>query len=151
MKLRVAALLLALVALAGVARADIANEREVVQGMAFYLGIVPSELVRDAPSGHGERSMHGGTPAGAGQFHVMVAVFDATTGERVTDASIEAHVEVSGANGSDKALEPMLIVDALAYGNFFALPEKGPFAVVLQVSRPGLTRPVVVRFEHAHR
>lgn len=151
MKLRVAALLLALLALAGAARADVANEKKVVQGMTFYLGIVPSELVRDAPSGHGERSMHGGTPARPGRYHVMVAVFDAATGERVTDASIEARVAVPGANGQVEALEPMLIVDDLTYGNFFALPAKGPFAVVLRVSRPGLAHPVVVRFEHAHR
>lgn len=151
MRLKAAALVLALAALAGAARADIANEKKVVQGMAFYLGIVPSELVRGAPSGHGERAMHGGTPARPGQYHVMVAVFDAVTGERVTDASIEARVEVPGAHGREMALEPMLVVDDLTYGNFFALPAKGPFAVVLRVSRPGLTRPVVVRFERAHR
>jgi len=151
LKLRAAALVLALVALAGAARADISNEKKVMQGMAFYLGIVPSELVLGAPSGHEERSMHGGTPARPGQYHIMVAVFDAATGERVTDARIEARVEVPGVKGQDKALEPMLIVDALTYGNFFKLPAKVPFTVLLQVSRPGLTRAVVVRFEPAHR
>ncbi len=142
--------LLALAAAAAAARADIANQKEVVQGMAFYLGIVPSELVRGDPSGHGERDMHGGAPA-PGQFYVRVAIFDAASGKRITDARVTARVESRGVSGKDRALEPMLIVDALAYGNFFAIPAKGPFAVVLHVSRPGLLRPVQVRFAHSHR
>lgn len=131
--------------------ADIANEKAVVEGMTFYLGIVPSELVLGHPQGHSEREMHGGPPAGAGEYHVMIAIFDAKTGKRITDAVVKASVESLGLGGQEKPLEPMPIAGALTYGNYFRMAGTGPYTITLRVSRPGLQRPVAVRFEHSHR
>lgn len=133
------------------ARADIVNEQKVVEGLAFYLGIVPAEIVRGHPSGHEERGMHGGPPSHAGQYHVMVAIFDAASGKRVTDASVKARVESVGLGGQERALEAMPVAGAMTYGNYFGMVGNGPFRIILQVVRPGMTAPIEVRFEHTHR
>jgi hypothetical protein len=39
-------------------------------GLAVYIGVVPAELVKGHPSQHAEKTMHGGAPKGAHQYHV---------------------------------------------------------------------------------
>lgn len=143
-------LLLALAVPVRAAGAEIANDRKVVEGMAFYLGVMPTELVRGHPTGHTEREMHGGPPSRAWDYHVMVAIFDAATGERITDAKVEALVETPGLGGQKRPLERMQIAGTLTYGNYFRMGGSGPFPIVLQVSRPGLPT-AEVRFDHRHR
>jgi hypothetical protein len=36
--------------------------------------------------------MHGGGPAGRNEYHTVVAIFDAATSERVSDATVRANV-----------------------------------------------------------
>lgn len=148
--IRLAALALALSG--GPALADLVNESRQAGGMTFYLGVVPAEIVQGHPPGHAERDMHKGPPSGASKYHVMVAIFDAKTGERVTDAEVRARVESVGLmQGQEKALEPMPIANAVTYGNFFDMSGRGTFRINLRVRRPGKDRPVEVRFEHVHR
>ena len=139
------------VAISPVALADIVNESRQVAGMTLHLGIVPAEIVRQHPRGHVERDMHKGTPSGRSEYHVMVAIFDAKSGVRITDAAVMARVEGIGLSGQEKRLEPMSIAGAMTYGNFFDMSGKGTFRIVLQVQRSGETRATEVRFEHAHR
>ena len=153
---RVAALLHALCLLALAVPlavlADLVNERREVAGIRFHFGIVPAEIVQKHQPGHPEREMHKGAPSGRSQYHVMVAIFDAKSGARITDAEVKARVEgVGPMSGQEKALEPMLVADAMTYGNFFDVPGKASFRVVLEVRRPEQPGAAVVRFEHKHR
>jgi hypothetical protein len=134
------------------ALADLLNQTRQVAGMRFHFGIVPAEIVQKHQPGHPEREMHKGAPSGSSQYHVMVAIFDAKSGARITDAAVKARVESVGPmSGQDKPLEPMLIADAMTYGNFFDMAGKEAFRIVLEVRRPGEPGAAIVRFEHKHR
>ena len=143
--------LLALAAPMETAVADFANESKVVNGMAFYLGVMPAQIVRGHPLGHTESEMHGGPPSGSAEYHVMVAIFDAATGKRVTDARVEARVQSLGLGGQEKVLQRMPIAGALTYGNYFTMAGSGPFWIILRVSRPSLPSALEIRFEHRHQ
>jgi hypothetical protein len=115
------------------------------------LGIVPAETIRARPEDYAEFKMHGGVPSGKSMYHVMVAVFDANTGLRVTDAQVRARVEDVGLTSEEKKLEPMQIAGALTYGNFFRMAGQGTFRITVQIRRPGATRAIEMQFEHRHR
>jgi hypothetical protein len=118
---------------------------KVVDGVSIYLGVVPAEIVRGHPKEHPEGAMHGGAPAGGEQYHVMVALFDAKTGQRINDAQVTAKVA-----DVEKKLEVMNIANAITYGNFFPMSGRGPFRIVVQIRKPGEPRIVEALFEHKH-
>ena len=110
--------------------------RQVVDGVAVYFGIVPAELVRGHPPEHPEGQMHGGVPVG--ENHIMVALFDDKTGERITRAEITATITGPGNFKAEKKLEPMIIAGAASYGNYFAMPGSGPYRIALRIRMPGI-------------
>ena len=120
-------------------------------GLAVYLGVLPAAMIQGHPRGHPEEAMHGGVPSGRHAYHVMAAVFDAATGERVEDAVVEARVAEPGLAGVTRRLEPMLIADTVTYGNYFQLSGDGPYRIDLSITRPGLARPITVEFTNEHR
>jgi hypothetical protein len=134
----------------GAAAASSSDDSKTVGGIKFYLGILPSAMVLGHPTEHAESSMHGGSSARAGQYHIVVALFDASTEQRISDAQVAARVTPLGMSGEEKALESMPIGAAPSYGNFFNMPGKGPFRIVIQVRRPGVTGKVDAVFEHRH-
>ena len=136
--------------LTGPARADSGGDSKTVGNVVIYLGLLPAEMIRGHPAQHPETSMHGGRPAGTYEYHVIVALFDARSGARITKADVSARVSEIGLAGEQKRLEPMEIAGALTYGNFFRMAGNGPFEITLRVSRPGTMRPIEVRFEHRH-
>jgi hypothetical protein len=143
--------LVALVLLPSVAFADEANETKSAAGLTVDLGIVPAETIRSRPKEYAEWQMHGGVPSGRSMYHVMVAIFDAKTGARVTDAQVRARVEEVGLTREEKTLEPMQVANALTYGNFFRMAGSGTFRITVQIRQPGTTRAVEMQFQHKHR
>lgn len=121
---------------------------KVIDGIAIYLGVVPCELI------HGpERQMHGGVPKILHCHHVMVALFDNTSGKRIENAKVTARVRepgVSGVSGVMKALEPMPIAGSMTYGNFFPIPAAGEFLIDVKISRPGSSRMIETEFKREH-
>jgi hypothetical protein len=110
-------------------------------GLAVYLGVLPAAMI------HGpEKAMHGGVPSGRRSYHIVVAVFDATTGARVKDAVVEARVAELGFAGITRQLEPMLIADTVTYGNYFELSGEANYRIYLSITRPGSAVPVRVEF-----
>ena len=148
--LRRLAWLLALSLFSGAAMAN-DNLTKVVDGVTIYIGILPAEMIRGHPKEHPEGSMHGGVPRGGEQYHVMVALFDAKTGERINDADVKASVAGVGAKGWPVKLEPMNIANTITYGNYFNMSGYGPFRIDLQIRRPNATRVIEARFEHKHQ
>lgn len=148
-KLRCAFVLL-LSLFAVTAMAD-SSRSKVVDGVTIYLGIVPAEIMRGHPKEHPEGTMHGGVSRGGEQYHVMVALFDAKTGQRIDDAEIKAKVSASFFGGEEKKLESMNIADTITYGNYFQMSGHGPFRISLQIRRPNAARVVEAQFEHKHQ
>lgn len=125
-------------ALLGVAFSVPAAERgyrQVVDGIAVYFGIMPAQLVRGHPPEHPEGQMHGGAPAG--ENHLLVALFNAQTGARVTDAEVHATITGPGRYKAEKRLEPMVIAGSLSYGNYFYMTGPGPYRIALRIRLPG--------------
>jgi hypothetical protein len=120
-------------------------------GVTVYLGVVPAEIVKGLPAtGTREQPMHGGVPKGPHEYHFVAAVFDATSGARISDADVTAEVAGLGLSGSKKRLEPMQIAGTTTYGGFFDLPGFDLYNVKLSVQRAD-TRPAVLEFKYDHR
>lgn len=132
-----AAIVLPAAALLGAPSAALAegNVRN-VGGFAIYLGVLPAQMVLGHAREHPEQKMHRGVPAGRGQQHVVVAVFDSSSGARIDDAIVTATVTEPGFAHIEKQLEPMPIAGAMSYGNYFPMPAKGPYRVDVRVVRP---------------
>ena len=139
-----------LVLIAGASLAGDLGRYKVVDEIGIYLGVVPTDLIANHPMEHTESTMHGGVPLGEHHHHVMVALFDAKTGERIADADVKANVREVGLGGKVKKLEPMTIAGALTYGNYFELRYRARYHISVQVRRPGSPRVIEARLEYEH-
>lgn len=118
--------------------------------LEVFYGVIPAEAILGHPPDHPERKMHEGVPRGAGQHHLIVSVFDARTRQRVTDASVRASVTEPGLAPQRKTLEAMTIAGAITWGNYFRMSGAGPYRIEIEITRPGLSRPVKTAFEYSH-
>ncbi len=110
-----------------------ADPNKVVDGVAIYLGVLPAEMILGYTKGQSEATMHGGVPQGKNRYHVMVALFDATTGKRITSAQVKATVAQVGMGGEIKPLEPMRIANTESFGNWFTMPGNGVYRIHLEI------------------
>ena len=138
------------VLIAGVSLAGDLGRYKVADGIGIYLGVMPTDLIADHPLEHTEGTMHGAVPLGEHHHHVMVALFESKTDERITDAEVKANVREVGLAGQVKELEPMTIAGALTYGNYFELRYCARYLISIQVRRPELARVIETRFEYNH-
>lgn len=112
-----------------------AEQKLTVDDTEVYYGIVPAEIVKkhpdkDSSSMHGKRTRQN-------YRHLVVALFDAKSGERVSDASVAATVTPLGLAPARKQLEQMRIDETVTYGNFFEFsPDSSPFRIELKIVRP---------------
>lgn len=148
---RVTALLLATLGLTVAASADEIETSKTVDGLTVYLGVLPAAMIQGHAEAHEESTMHDGVPRGAHAYHVMVAIFDAQSGERVDDARVEAELTPLGLAPVKRPLEVMEIADVVTYGNYFTMPGDDYYRIVVSISRPQGTRPVLVEFRYEHR
>jgi hypothetical protein len=151
---RVALLIGALVAVGcGPRNASLPRDTQTVDGMTIYIGVIPAELVQ----GHSIEpsdpdALHGGTPKGRSSHHLVVALFDAKTGTRITDARIKVGIGDHSYNHEpDKWLAPMQIDGTITYGNFFLMQGEGVWRIHLEIQRPGMagSSEAVFAYEHA--
>lgn len=121
-------------------------------GLAVYLGILPAEMVKGHTAGHQEATMHGGVPRGRHEYHMLVAVFEAASGERVVDADVTATISGLGhVGGSRLQLEPMKIENTVTYGNYVDFPGNDIYEIKILVKRPGISPSVSMQFSYDHR
>lgn len=135
---------------AGTVAATPATQPATVDGVGIYLGVLPAAMVSGHPPGHPETTMHGGVPRGQHRFHVLVALFDAASGERITGAQVRARVAELGLTGTQRTLEPMVIAGTESYGGYFKLDGDNPFRIALEIRRPGAERVIRAEFEYRH-
>lgn len=133
-------------AVGGAASNDDPNFKS-ANGISVYLGVIPAAMVRGHPQGHPEGTMHGGPPRSSSERHVMVALFDAKTFERITDANITATVESLGHLGrTTKKLERMDIADARTFGGYFPFVGGGKFTIRLEITTRRRASPTIIEF-----
>ena len=121
-----------------------------LDGMELFFGLIPAEILRGHPSDHEERSMHGGVPRGRGVYHLIISLFDAKTTTRITDAVITGSVIEAGMATQNQTLEAMLFGGNVAYGNYFAMSNQGPYEIVVNVRRPGDRKTATAHFQYLH-
>jgi uncharacterized protein involved in high-affinity Fe2+ transport len=92
--------------------------------------------------------MHGGVPAGINRYHVVVALFDAATGKRVTNAQVKISGASIGMAASRQKAEPMLINNVTTYGAYVTLPGPGPYKIQVEIRRPGSGKVLEVEFDY---
>jgi len=121
-------------------------------GLRVYFGAVPAEIVREHslldPT---EGTIHGGIPTGVHEYHLVVAIFDAKSGARITDAAVRAELSAPGLSPTAKKLEIMERAGAPRYGGFFNLEIPAIYTVKLIIDRPGGASPVSVEIKYDHR
>lgn len=126
------------------------SDYRVVDGLAIYYAVLPAEMIRGHPKEHPEAVMHGGVPAGKHVHHLMIALFDGKSLERITDAQVTATVGEIGLAQTKKQLEPFTVADALTYGNYFEFSNLATYTVAIEVRRPGSPSVIETRFEYRH-
>jgi hypothetical protein len=112
-------------------------QSQIVDGLDFHYGVVPAQLLRRYPGENPERKMHGGPNDTS---HIVLALFDAVTGERITSARARAIVTPLGGAATSRRLEPMTIAGAASFGNFFRLSGPDSYRIRFEVDRPGQPR-----------
>ena len=124
---------------------------QTVQGLKVYLGSVPAAIVRAHSSGHAEAQMHGGVPApGQHAVHLVVAVFDAATGARLTKIKVVADIFEVGGKRWSIMLRPMTIEGALTFGGYAAFGLADDYRINVRVTRTSPSQLTVAKFTYAH-
>lgn len=132
--------------------ADDAAQYKQSQGLAVYLGVLPAAMVKGHDPGHAESTMHGGAPAGSHEYHLLVAVFEESSGLRIVDAEVIATVTGLGhVGGTRLQLEPMRIEDTVTYGNFIDFPGADLYTIKVSVRRRDAPHPIAFEFSYDHR
>ena len=151
---KAAVLVVSAVFLTGCSQSDVRLPRstQTIDGMTIFIGVIPAELVQDHSTRPGDpQAMHGGTPANLSSHHLVVALFDAKTDARITDAQIRAGVaKRSDDPVLEKVLEPMEINGAMSYGNFFLMQGTGDWKIRLLIRRSSTAPPVEADFAYGH-
>lgn len=127
------ALMIFLLAWAGQASAQARMDKE---GVTIYWGFVPAAIVSEK---HALDDMHGGRPGGGGQVHhLVVALYDTTSGRRIDNAVVRAQLSESGIiDEPPKYLTPMPINGQMSYGQVFSVAKAGPYRFHVWVRPPG--------------
>ena len=104
-------------------------------GLSVNIGLIPAPAIQGRPAGDPMAPMPGG-PVRSYKFHLVVAVFDAATRERITDASVMARVSEIGLAGSEIMLEKMKGTDTVSYGGLVGFPSNGRYVIAVEIERP---------------
>ena len=146
--------LAAMLAFAAPATAGVVDGVRTVDGLTVYLGAVPAAVTRGHAPGHTERTMHGG-PAGSRihEVHLLVAVFNNASGERISNVAVTARIHGDGRNLAAVRLTPMRVNGALTYGGYASIGLLDDIMISIDIKRPGRTRrtsTVTAQFEYVH-
>lgn len=98
--------------------------------------------------------MHGGmAKPGIHDVHLLVAVFNGATGERLKNVAVTARMHGTGNNRWIVPLSPMTINGALTYGGYTSLGREEDLMISIDVKRPGRTphsSPDSAQFRYVH-
>jgi hypothetical protein len=130
--------------------ADNPGTRQQLDGLVIYFAVIPAGFVLGHSAEYTGREMDGSTPEGRYVHHLLVALFDSTTGVRIANASVTAVVQGGHQRSEDYVeLGPMTIGGAQAYGGLATLRPRDRYRIEIDVVRPG-TPAVRAIFYHQH-
>jgi hypothetical protein len=135
------------VALAGCSPRGAEGPSQVVDGLEFDYGVIPSQTVQQHPSDHPEAGMHGGAPQDS--YHVTLAIFDAKSHTRIDDADVTLKLTGPGHGVGvvSMPLEPMAIAGAMTYGGYVSFPKAARYQLTFEaVHADRRDHPVQARF-----
>jgi hypothetical protein len=135
-------------ALAGAAWGQVPGAKS-VHGMVVRVGVAPIEQIQTLPGGRPERTMHA-QHASIDRDHLVVALADERTGERIEKANVTATVSRLGMAEEHRELEAMPQPGPTTWGGYFDLREPGPYVIRVEVARPGDVGPAIARFVYAN-
>lgn len=131
-----------------------ATQSATSHGLTVYFGVVPAAIAGGVARRHGEPNMHGASPTAPHAQHLIVALFNAVTGKRVTDAKVSAQISQPGFALPEETLEPMRIAGTITYGNFFDLSRPGVYRIRLSITGTRVVRavrkPIVIDLLYDH-
>ena len=133
---------------AGTALADHSSGYAVADGLTIYYAVIPAEVLRAYPKGSPEAIAHRSIPRGKNVDHLLVALFEGKSMERITDARVTVRFRETGLGWAKKRLEPMTLNDALTYCNFFTFDNHATYTIAIEVRRPGSSAVVTTEFEY---
>lgn len=116
-------------AFANLSTASDSDNYKVVDGVGIYFGLMPSGSRKD---------------------NFTVALFDNSTGKRITDARVTATIGEIGVSAETKVLEPLKIGEAVTYGNSFDMPDNAMYRFRLKIQIPGRPKTIETEFTQQH-
>lgn len=102
-----------------------------VNDVDFYLAIIPAEITLGVSDIQTRFKKH------ETRYHIIVSLIDSRTGSRITDAKVQATISSPGGVAKqNKNLEPMRIMDAISYGNYFLMSDPGKYRLHFKMLTP---------------
>jgi hypothetical protein len=130
------------------AAADDAMSR-VAGDVTVHLGVTPLATAVEREASKPSDVTHDLMRFGRGTQHVVVALFDTRSHERITDAQVTATITEVGLNAEEKTLKPMTSGNVISYGNNFTMERGGHYTIKIVVRRPGGHAPVNTSFDYS--
>jgi cytochrome c5 len=135
----------------GAALPDADSDRDPLHKSAgpleISLGFMPAHHLLQFPQGSPERTMHGGTPALPGHYHVNVSLLDKNSRAPINDAQARMHRVQPGLTSPAIELESMMLGMG-SYGDYLKPQPRSRYIISVRITKPGMTRPVESKFEH---
>ncbi len=102
-----------------------------VDDVDFYLAVIPAEITQEPSETLNRFKKH------ETRYHIIVSLFDSPSGRRIAGAKIHAIVSrLADMHERHKKLEPMLIMDAASYGNYFLMSKPGKYRLRFKMQTP---------------
>ena len=124
-----------------IAMADDSERHQQVNGMDVYLGVIPSQL---AAGDHPD--MHEINAPTHHVYHILIAIFDSKTGNRIKDANVSANVSSSALTEKSKILDAMHTNNAISFGNFFPMSVPGKYTIRVEIQHPDMDGAATANF-----
>ncbi|HXZ49420.1 MAG TPA: hypothetical protein VEG27_10390 [Usitatibacter sp.] len=129
---------------AGGAQAQVPGQKT-VDGVVFDVGIASAAQISALPPGSLGAEAPG--PSEKGKDHLVVALSEAASGQRIVNARVTVNVARMGMDGVRRTLERMDVAGATSWGGYFDLHTPGSYRIHLVAILPGRA-PVVADFEY---
>lgn len=124
---------------------------QTIDGTEIYFGVASAESIRrQHPGNDPESAMHGGIPRGSDYYHLNITLYDAQTKAAIKGAQVKAKVADPVIGDQAKTLEAMEFNNTVSYGNYFQLPGKYPYMIVVQIRKPGANQAIETKFGFRH-
>lgn len=129
-------------------------ERSVTKSdLTVHFGVVPAENAQAVE--RGASAPADTQAAGSTSYHLVVALFDKSSGKRVDNATVTAKVtgpaHSAHARTQVKPLQELRINDTVTYGNYFDMSWEGRYRIDLSIQRKDQTEPTRIRLAYDHR